>query len=405
MKNIILANAPEYNGNLGCVALCYSMLYLIDEIFSESGETYRLYLTDSNARQRRNEVKILGKTIRYETVSNPAPASLKNAIKKILLLSETLRGVSVFRKADGIMDIGQGDSFSDIYGMVRFKRIDSIHRTARYFGKPYCFLPQTIGPFKSKEASRLSSESIRKAAVVMARDARSCQYVREHVAEQKQVDEYIDVAFLLPYQKQSFDPRLLHVGLNVSALLWNGGYTGDNQFGLKDDYQKIVREIIAFFLKKDDVVVHLIPHVISPLYNIEDDSSVCTQLLSEFRSERLVKAPDFSSPIDAKSYISGMDFFLGARMHSTIAAFSAGVPVVPMAYSRKFNGLYIETLGYPTIADLQKDDVKEILQVVETAFDSRMQLKEDIRKAITDKVEGRILRLKNDLAAFLHLKR
>ena len=405
MKNIILANAPEYNGNLGCVAMCYSMLYLIDEIFSESGETYRLYLTDSNARHRRNEVKILGKTIRYETVSNPAPASLKNAIKKILLLSETLRGVSVFRKADGIMDIGQGDSFSDIYGMVRFKRIDSIHRTARYFGKPYCFLPQTIGPFKSKEASRLSSESIRKAAVVMARDARSCQYVREHVAEQKQVDEYIDVAFLLPYQKQSFDPRLLHVGLNVSALLWNGGYTGDNQFGLKDDYQKIVREIIAFFLKKDDVVVHLIPHVIDESYSVEDDSRVCTQLVSEFQSERLVKSPDFSSPIDAKSYISGMDFFLGARMHSTIAAFSAGVPVVPMAYSRKFNGLYIETLGYPTIADLQKDDVKEILQVVETAFDSRMQLKEDIRKAITDKVEGKILRLKNDLAAFLHLKR
>lgn len=405
MKNIILANAPEYNGNLGCVAMCYSMLYLIDEIFSESGETYRLYLTDSNARHRRNEVKILGKTIRYETVSNPAPASLKNAIKKILLLSETLRGVSVFRKADGIMDIGQGDSFSDIYGMVRFKRIDSIHRTARYFGKPYCFLPQTIGPFKSKEASRLSSESIRKAAVVMARDARSCQYVREHVAEQKQVDEYIDVAFLLPYQKQSFDPRLLHVGLNVSALLWNGGYTGDNQFGLKDDYQKIVREIIAFFLKKDDVVVHLIPHVIDESYSVEDDSRVCTQLVSEFQSERLEKSPDFSSPIDAKSYISGMDFFMGARMHSTIAAFSAGVPVVPMAYSRKFNGLYIETLGYPTIADLQKDDVKEILQVVETAFDSRMQLKEDIRKAITDKVEGKILRLKNDLAAFLHLKR
>lgn len=405
MKNIILANAPEYNGNLGCVALCYSMLYLIDEIFSESGETYRLYLTDSNARHRRNEVKILGKTIRYETVSNPAPASLKNAIKKILLLPETLRGVSVFRKADGIMDIGQGDSFSDIYGMVRFKRIDSIHRTARYFGKPYCFLPQTIGPFKSQEACRLSSESIRKAAVVMARDARSCQYVREHVAEQKQVDEYIDVAFLLPYQKQSFDPRLLHVGLNVSALLWNGGYTGDNQFGLKDDYQKIVREIIAFFLKKDDVVVHLIPHVISESYSVEDDSRVCTQLVSEFQSERLVKSPDFRSPIDAKSYISGMDFFLGARMHSTIAAFSAGVPVVPMAYSRKFNGLYIETLGYPTIADLQKDDVKEILQVVETAFDSRMQLKEDIRKAITDKVEGKILRLKNDLAAFLHLKR
>jgi len=405
MKNIILSNATEYNGNLGCVALCYSVLFLIDELFSENGESYHLYLTDSNTRQRENEVSILGRTIRYKTVTNPMPVSLKEVIKKILFLPETLRGMNVFRKADNIMDIGQGDSFSDIYGMVRFNKIDFIHQTARKFGKPYCLLPQTIGPFKSKEASRLASESLRKAAVVMARDARSCQYVRESVKEQKRVDEYIDVAFLLPYQKQAFDKGFLHVGLNVSALLWNGGYTGNNQFSLKDDYQKVVREIVAFFLKKDDVVVHLIPHVISESYSVEDDSRVCAQLVSEFQSERLVKSPDFRSPIDAKSYISGMDFFLGARMHSTIAAFSAGVPVVPMAYSRKFNGLYIETLGYPTIADLQKDDVKEILQVVETAFDSRMQLREDIRKAITDKVEGRILRLKNDLAAFLHLKR
>ena len=31
-----------------------------------------------------------------------------------------------------------------------------------------------------------------------------------------------------------------------------------------------------------------------------------------------VLAPDFKNPIEAKSYISNMDVFIGARMHSTI---------------------------------------------------------------------------------------
>jgi polysaccharide pyruvyl transferase WcaK-like protein len=61
-------------------------------------------------------------------------------------------------------------------------------------------------------------------------------------------------------------------------------------------------------------------------------------------------APDFKSPSEAKSFIAAMDFFTGARMHACIAAFSSGVPVVPFAYSRKFNGLF-SSLQYEFVAD------------------------------------------------------
>lgn len=53
-----------------------------------------------------------------------------------------------------------------------------------------------------------------------------------------------------------------------------------------------------------------------------------------------VLAPAFASPSEAKSYIAGMDFFMGARMHACITALLSGVPVVPMAYSLKFEGLF-----------------------------------------------------------------
>lgn len=41
-------------------------------------------------------------------------------------------------------------------------------------------------------------------------------------------------------------------------------------------------------------------------------------------------------------------------MHATIAATSSGVPVIPVAYSRKFNGLY-DTLGYKYYIDAKSD--------------------------------------------------
>ena len=91
-------------------------------------------------------------------------------------------------------------------------------------------------------------------------------------------------------------------------------------------------------------------------------------------------------------------------MHATIAAFSSGVPVVPMAYSRKFNGLFQETLCYSQLIDLKKDSQKEILQTIHSAFSNREQLKKEIERITTDKIDFQIDLLKRDLASFMGLK-
>lgn len=51
-----------------------------------------------------------------------------------------------------------------------------------------------------------------------------------------------------------------------------------------------------------------------------------------------------------KIILQGMDILIGARMHATIGAFSAGVAVIPFAYSRKFQGLF-NSLEYQYIID------------------------------------------------------
>ena len=75
-----------------------------------------------------------------------------------------------------------------------------------------------------------------------------------------------------------------------------------------------------------------------------------------------------------------MDFFTGARMHACIAAISSGVPVIPMAYSRKFNGLFMDTLMYNCMIDLKTDDAEKIVDKFINALENRESLKDKIKE-------------------------
>jgi len=400
MKTIILANTTLFNGNRGCVALAITAMSIIDKIFCEAGEEYKLYLTDSGITDKGVcQYKADGLQPLNFTSCGHFPLGTKSLVKNVIRNKNI--GTKPFRDADFILDIGQGDSFADIYGKGRFDFIDDIHRAARLLNKPYCLLPQTIGPFKDNKIRQQAVKSIEKATLVMTRDKQSLEYVREIVPVQKNVREYIDVAFYMPYKKMDFSKDFVHVGLNISSLLWHGGYTQDNQFGLKDNYQQIVRSLIDYFLSLPNVMLHLIAHVVHAERHIENDYAVNYDLWMEYgRNQRLVLAPLALTPIDVKDYVAGMDFFMGARMHATIGAFSAGVPVVPMAYSRKFNGLFIDTLQYSTLADLKTASETEVLDIVKSAFSNRSELKSTIADRMNGIVKERGEMITEDLKKF-----
>ena len=405
--NIILANAPINNGNRGCVALSVSSMYIIDEILSQAGINYKLYLPDSQHSECKSHIiSINGRDIEYYSIQYNKGLSLKEDAKiKIKGLLANKKYNKVFKDADFILDIGQGDSFADIYGEFRFKLIDRIHTIARKYNKPYCLLPQTIGPFENERIREKAIKSIENSSLCMARDKQSYDYVLENVPQQKNVSEYIDVAFFLPYETISQDKNYIHVGINISALLWHGGYTRNNQFGLKCEYQSLVRQLIDYFLNQEKVKVHLVPHVVGAERHIENDYEVSYELWREYNNPNLILAPFALGPVEIKSYIAGMDFFMGARMHATIGAFSSGVPVVPMAYSRKFNGLFVDTLQYDSMVDMKKQSDEEILSVIKVAFSRRLELKNMIKQRMEGVVAERRKLLIDDLTKFFNLEK
>lgn len=398
--NIILANCTARNGNKGCEALCISTMLIIDEILSVNGISYTFYLPHSGYKRfGKYSVDCGKKKLTFTAIYDYNLYGLKSIIRNIFHLKDSLAARNVWKQADFVLDIGQGDSFADIYGKQRFDRINSAYKNGRIFQKPYCILPQTIGPYSDVAIRKEAIKSIKNCHCVMTRDKQSYDYVKD-LLPNKDVYEIIDVAFFMPYIKKSFSAEHVHVGLNVSALLWHGGYTRDNQFGLKDDYQKVVRVVVDYFLAISNVILHLVPHVVGGERSIENDYAVSYDLCEEYDSPQLVLAPLFLDPIIAKGYISGLDFFMGARMHATIGAFSSNVPVVPMAYSRKFNGLFFDTLNYHHMVDLRKDTKEQILENVSNSFNNRALLKEEIGHAMNTVVEGRKRQLDNELSLF-----
>jgi len=281
---------------------------------------------------------------------------------------------------DVVLDIGAGDSFADIYGPRRFLLQLVSKARALATGKPFVLAPQTVGPFDRPWTRRLARQIIARAGLVVTRDALSTAYLEE-IGHRGPVLEATDVALRLPFTAAPRSGGPVRAGVNVSGLLFHGGYSRDNMFGLAADYAALVRTLIARLAARPGVEVHLVGHVMPGRDHIDDDEAAAQLIAAEIPG--IVVAPRFGSPSEAKSYISGLDFFCGARMHSCIAALSSGVPVVPMAYSRKFTGLF-GTLGYTTGTDLKTQDAGTVLEITERAFDTRDSLRPALAAAMAE---------------------
>lgn len=355
------------SGNLGVGALTESNIAIIRSIAESLGKHVRFIVLGTGA----ETLPALAKELEADghTLENQPARILRSSFRQQV------------RRCDLVIDIGEGDSFADIYGFKRFFYYWLSKNIVCSLGKPLILAPQTIGPFDTFAARTMARQVMARCTQVFARDNLSSDYLAK-LGVTKNASEAIDVAFRLPFTKKEFTPNgKTRVGINVSGLLFNGGYTGGNQFGLSIDYPATIRKLIKLFLDKPDVQIHLVGHVIEPNMSSEDDYARARSLAEEFPG--IIVAPAFTRPSEAKSYIAGLDFFTGARMHACIAAFSSGVPVVPMAYSRKFNGLF-GTLGYDKIADCKKDNEEVVIEKIMSGFENREQLHTLITTALLE---------------------
>lgn len=342
-------------------------------------------LTLGNIALARRAAEAVGVTPRFELIGFADPGRAGYVAGPDIAVTEIdgramLPGGALWQalaRCDAVLDIGGGDSFTDIYGAKRFAYLWISKLAARFLNKPLVFSPQTIGPFDKGWSRALASYILGRAHQVFARDPKSLAALGE-LAPDAPAALAADVAFALPYEKRDHGEGI-HVGVNVSGLLFNGGYSGANEFGMEIDYPAFTRKLIAALLQRAEVRVHLVPHVLSDSLPRDDDYRVAEALKQEF--PRVILAEKFAGPIEAKSYIAGLDMLVGGRMHACIAAHSSGVAVVPVAYSRKFAGLFEDLLGYPHLVPVTGLDTDDAVAFVLDAFERRAELAQDASRS------------------------
>ena len=314
---------------------------------------------------------------------------------------------------DMVADITGGDSFSDIYGMRRFTLGFLRKWLVLLFNKDLVMLPQTYGPFKRRLSRAMARYILRRASLVYSRDRAGVEYVNNLLnnTENGKVRFAPDVGFVLDSRKPKqldIEPSAdiqaqnsIVVGLNVSGLLFNGGYNRNNMFGLKTDYRELIYAVIEMLLKNEKAVVLLIPHVFPPIgCEVESDPVACLEVYKKLGQEYqgrifLVKGKYDQGEI---KYVIGLcDFFIGSRMHSCIAALSQYIPTIGIAYSKKFRGVFETIDAEQFVVDTRQQSTEEILDVITKSLQQRKVIAERLKKVVP-KIQGMVLNMLQDVA-------
>lgn len=147
-----------------------------------------------------------------------------------------------------------------------------------------------------------------------------------------------DPAFWLDTDTSYADTLNLNncVGINLSPMVINkekvSGITLKNY-----------ENLIEFILDKTDCNVVLVPHVIWEDNN--NDREPLKYLYEKYkRTKRIILLEDQNCE-KLKGVISKCRFFIGARTHSTIAAYSSFVPTLVVGYSVKAKGIAKDLFG------------------------------------------------------------
>ncbi|HKX22521.1 MAG TPA: polysaccharide pyruvyl transferase family protein, partial [Rhizorhapis sp.] len=302
--------------------------------------------------------------------------------------------LSVIGAQDCVLDIGAGDSFADIYGFKRFFFLWWSKAMAVVRGVPLILSPQTIGPFTRQPYRSMGRWAMERADSVVARDHQSFDILKR-LAPRARAVQSVDVAFALPFEDRSRErgSARLRAGVNVSGLLLNEAESGRNRFGLQADYSELMRRFMGALVARGDVEVHLISHATSLQDSGDDDAQAADRFAAEFPGT--IRVPDFAGPCEAKSYISSLDYLVAGRMHACIAAYSSGTPVVPVAYSRKFGGLF-GTLGYDFLLPVKGLSTEDALQTLIGGLERRQEMKAAIAKGM-EKIETLLDSYRNEL--------
>ena len=125
------------------------------------------------------------------------------------------------------------------------------------------------------------------------------------------------------------------IGLNFSPLVLKRN----------KESKSAINQLIEHILSKTQSVIALTPHVMENDID-NNDYELLKEIYEKYKNNnRVILLPDNLNAVQYKGYIARMRFFIGARTHATIAAYSNKVPTMVLGYSIKSRGIAKDLFG------------------------------------------------------------
>ena len=161
------------------------------------------------------------------------------------------------------------------------------------------------------------------------------------------------------------------VGINISPTAVKSG--GEI---VLENYE----QLIEYILQKTNMNICFIPHVV---YKEYDDRKSIDYLYKKYEKTGRVCKVDDTNAMELKGYISRCRFFVGARTHATIAAYSTCVPTLVAGYSVKSKGIAKDLFGTYENYVVPVQDMKTNEELL-WAFKWLMEHEQEIRNHLTE---------------------
>ena len=218
-------------------------------------------------------------------------------------------------------------------------------------------------------------EDLRGFDLITVRESLSYEVLKRHGIQAVKV---ADPAFLLDSRQTDLPDgfRLENtIGINISPMI--NDYESGEYIALHNYIH-----LVEYILNNTEMCVCLIPHVV---WNYNNDFEPINYLYNRFKgNDRILKMHDCSCE-EIKYVISKCRFFVGARTHATIAAYSTYVPTLVVGYSIKSRGIAKDLFGtydnyVVSVQDLKSEDdlVKSFLYV----FKNEKEIKATLKKVM-----------------------
>ncbi|WP_298139052.1 polysaccharide pyruvyl transferase family protein [Flavobacterium sp.] len=227
---------------------------------------------------------------------------------------------------DILLSIG-GDNYC--YGEQPW--VYEIDRNIKKAGKKLVLWGASIG---DEDLSEIKINDLKSFDLILARESLTFEILKKNGIEN--VKLIADSAFTMQKEELPLPMGWQEgntIGFNFSPLVWNKNKAS----------QKASFDLIQHILDTTDMTIALTPHVIE---KGNDDYECLLDFYNNFKdSGRVILLPNNLNAIQYKGYISRMRFFIGARTHATIAAYSTLIPTLVLGYSIKSKGIAKDIFG------------------------------------------------------------